>query len=71
MARVRLRLTTAALVTSYCPIPARQATPSFEDALQYTAFALEQFEERADRDGTRLVILASHTLTICDRRKSR
>ena len=36
--------------------------PVFEDALDYTAFALEQFEERADRDGVRLVILASHVV---------
>ena len=36
--------------------------PVFEDALDYTAFALEQFEERADRDGVRLVILASHVM---------
>ena len=34
--------------------------PVFKDALYRTAFALEQFEERADRDGVRLVILASH-----------
>ena len=31
---------------------------------QYTRFALEQFKQRADRDGARLVILASHSLTI-------
>ena len=34
--------------------------PVFEDALDYTAFALEQFKQRADRDGSALVILASH-----------
>ena len=34
----------------------------FEDALQYTRFALEQFRQRADRDGAKLVILASHRL---------
>ena len=34
----------------------------FKDALDYTAFALEQFRERADRDGARLVVLATHTL---------
>ena len=42
----------------------RDLPPLFEDALQYTAFALEQFQQRADRDGARLVILASHTVTI-------
>ncbi len=40
--------------------------PVFEDALDYTAFALEQFEERADRDGVRLVILASHFVKKAD-----
>ena len=35
-----------------------------EDALQYTRFALEQFKQRADRDGAKLVILASHTVKV-------
>ena len=34
--------------------------PVFEDALDYTVFALEQFKQRADRGGAALVILASH-----------
>ena len=42
----------------------RDLPPFFEDALQYTAFALEQFQQRADRDGAKLVILASHTLKV-------
>ena len=33
-----------------------------EDALDFTAFALDQFRERADRDGTAVVILSSHTM---------
>ena len=40
----------------------RDPPPFFEDALQYTAFALEQFKRRADRDGAKLVVLASYTL---------
>ena len=36
--------------------------PVFEDALEYTAFALDQFQARAERDGSSLVILATHTL---------
>ena len=31
-----------------------------EDALEYTAFAFEQFKARADQDGVQLVLLASH-----------
>ena len=34
--------------------------PVYMDALDYTAFALEQFQQRADRSGAALVILASH-----------
>ena len=32
----------------------------YEDALDFTAFALDQFRERADRDGAALVILSTH-----------
>ena len=42
----------------------RELPPLFEEALEYTAFALEQFRQRADRDGAKLVILASHTLKL-------
>ena len=38
--------------------------PLFKDALDYTAFALDQFKVRAARDGTRLVILASHDMKL-------
>ncbi len=38
--------------------------PAFEDALDYMAFALEQFKRRADRDGAALVILASHLMKL-------
>ena len=33
--------------------------PVFEEALEYTAFGIDQFKRRADRDGANLVILAS------------
>lgn len=36
--------------------------PVFQEALDMTRFALEQFRERAERDGAALVILASHTV---------
>ena len=36
--------------------------PVYEDALDFTAFALDQFRERAARDGAALVILSTHTL---------
>ena len=39
---------------------ARDLPPVYEDALDFTAFALDQFKERADRDGAALVILSSH-----------
>ena len=34
----------------------------YEDALDFTAFALDQFRERADRDGAALVILSAHAM---------
>ena len=41
---------------------ARDLPPVYEDALDFTAFALDQFRERADRDGAGLVILSTHTI---------
>ena len=40
----------------------RDLPPVYEDALDFTAFALDQFRERADRDGAALVILSSHRI---------
>ena len=34
--------------------------PVYEDALDFTGFALDRFRERADRDGAALVILSTH-----------
>ena len=39
---------------------AQDLPPVYEDGLDFTAFALDQFKERADRDGAALVILSSH-----------
>ncbi len=39
---------------------ARDLPLVYEDALDFTAFALDQFRERADRDGAALVILTSN-----------
>ena len=36
--------------------------PVFEDALDFTAFALDQFKERTDRDGVSLAILSTHPM---------
>ena len=41
---------------------ARDLPPVYEDALDFTAFALDQFRERADRDGAALAILSSHRI---------
>ena len=48
----------------------RRAAPSqgwFEDALPYTRFALEQFQQRADRDGVKLVILVTQEFRLDSR----
>lgn len=34
--------------------------PVFQEALEFTGFALDEFKRRADSDGVRLVILATH-----------
>ena len=41
---------------------AEQLPPHYAAELEYTAFALEQFRRRADRDGAALIILATHHL---------
>ena len=38
--------------------------PAFKDALEFTAFGLDQFKARAERDGAALAILASHRMAI-------
>ena len=45
----------------YYPFLVTQDMPAvYKDALDFTAFALDQFRERADRDGAALVILSAH-----------
>ena len=39
---------------------AQDLPPVYEDALDFTGFALDQFRKRADRDGSALVILSTH-----------
>ena len=36
--------------------------PAFQEAIEITAFALDEFVDRTKRDGAQLVILASHTM---------
>lgn len=42
--------------------------PAFEEALAFTAFALDQFHARAERDGAALIILASHRMRMAGAR---
>ena len=42
--------------------------PVFVDTLEFTAFALDQFKERMDRDAVSLVILASHRTKVLGKR---
>ena len=44
------------------PFRAERLPPPYAAELEYTAFGLEQFRKRADRDGASLVILATHHL---------
>ena len=42
------------------PFREEHLPPIYEEALEYTAFGVEQFKRRADRDGAALAILAVH-----------
>ena len=44
------------------PFGAERLPPPYAAEPEYTAFALEQFRQRADRDGAALVVLAAHHL---------
>ena len=46
----------------YAPFLEEKPLPAFQEGLDGTRFALEQFRERAERDGVALVILATHLL---------
>ena len=41
------------------PFMEERLSPALEDALEYTAFGVEQFKRRADRDGAALAIVAA------------
>ena len=43
----------------YNTILEERLPPVFEEALEYTAFGIEQFKRRADRDGAALIILSA------------
>ena len=45
-------------LTTGSPFENEHLPPVFEEALAYTAFGIEQFKRRADRDGARLAIMA-------------
>ena len=68
---LRLRPGYEALLGGWQPTPGQRVDlifnqkdlpPFFEAALDLTAFGLEQFKDRADRDGASLVILSTHTM---------
>ena len=42
--------------------------PIFEDALDYTGFALDEYKKLAERDGFSLVILSTHTMRVKNNR---
>ena len=39
------------------------ASPFYKEALAFTAFGLDEFKDRAERDGAALVILATHRVS--------
>ena len=46
----------------YSVFKEEELPPIFEEALEFTAFALDQFQERAERDGVSLVILSTMSM---------
>lgn len=74
--RLRRRLGCKGLLGEWQPTGAglggefvkKNLPPVFEDALEFTAFALDQFKERTDRDAVSLVILASHRMKVLGKR---
>ena len=46
----------------YAPFIEENPPPAFRDALDVTGFALEQFRERAERDGTALIVLTTYAM---------
>ena len=44
----------------YATFAAKRLPPVYDDALPFTAFALDQFQQRTRRDGVALAILATH-----------
>ena len=40
----------------------KKRLPAFQEAVEVTAFALDQFKDRIERDGGSLVILSTHTM---------
>ncbi len=63
-AEVRLRLTTSFLKSSTPShfVLKKNLPPVIEKELNLTAFALDRFQERADRGGVSPVILSTHTM---------
>lgn len=69
VARLRRRPGYAALLDGWRPttrmiraVADRDLPPAYQEALRFTAFGLDQFKKRADRDGAALVILAAHRM---------
>ena len=56
----RFRYLGIGLLTEFFVQP--ELPPAFQEALLFTAFALDEFQRRAERDGAALVILATHTM---------
>lgn len=51
-------------MANFHTFPAWDTLPSvFKESMEYAAFGMAQFKERADRDGAAVVVLASHAMT--------
>ena len=62
MGNVQMRIADEEVPSFFALFQEGTDSPFYEEALAFTAFGLDQFKERAVRDGAALVILATHRM---------
>ena len=63
MGRVQMRFAHEDIPNFFALFAEGNGSPFYKEALAFTAFGLDQFKKRVERDGAALVILASHRMS--------
>ena len=63
MGHVQMRFANEDIPSFFALFAEGNGSPFYKEALAFTAFGLDQFKKRAERDGAALVILASHRMS--------